>query len=75
MKDNIYTYITTLPPGINEMVAPCYDGYTIYIDARLNKESQMDAYNHAVWHIENTDFEKFDVQSIEYVAHMDGESA
>lgn len=71
MTDNIYTYITTLPSGINEMVAPCYDGYTIYIDARLDADSRMTAYNHAIFHIVNTDFQRTDVQNIEYVAHYE----
>lgn len=65
----LFTYYTNLPKGINEMVAPCYDGYTIYIDRRLSKEGQHKALCHAMKHIINKDFHKSDVSSIENTAH------
>lgn len=53
-----------------EMVVPNEDGsYTIFINARLNYEQQMKAYLHAMKHIVGDDFQKEDVQSIEYLAH------
>ena len=56
--------------SVNEAVTENADGsYTIFINARLNHESQLDAYNHAMKHIENNDFERNDVQLIEAVAH------
>ena len=54
----------------HEMVVPNEDGsYTIFINAGLNRESQLKAYEHAMKHIENDDFQKTDVQEIEYIAH------
>jgi len=65
-----YTYLTTLPDGINEMVCPCADGnYTIYINARLDHEHRQQAYRHAMRHIERNDFEKDNVGTIEAENH------
>lgn len=69
MTDNYYVYITDLPVGVTEMVCPCIDGYTIYIDSKLDHNAQYDRYLHAVHHIVNNDFDKEDIQSIEYEAH------
>lgn len=53
-----------------EMVIPNEDGsYTILINARLSYDGQLKAYQHAMRHIEDNDFEKDNVQQIEYVAH------
>ena len=53
-----------------EFVTQNEDGsYTIFINARLGYLAQQDAYQHALKHIENDDFEKTDVQQIEAVAH------
>lgn len=53
-----------------EMIIPNEDGsYTIFINARLNYEQQMKAYLHAMKHIVGDDFQKDDVQNIEYLAH------
>ena len=50
----------------NEMVVPNEDGsYTILINAGLNYESQLKAYEHAMSHITNDDFLKGNVQEIE----------
>lgn len=70
--DNIYTYFVKFPNRcIREAVMPCSDGYTVYIDERLSFEQQIKAYNHAVRHIKNGDFEKYDVDRIEYDAHRE----
>lgn len=63
--DDIYTYIVELPDGIDEVVLPCLGGYTIYLGSRLSQDKMQQAYDHAVYHIENHDFEKSDVQEIE----------
>lgn len=53
-----------------EMVVPNEDGsFTILINAGLSHESQLEAYKHALKHINGSDFQKTDVQSIEYTAH------
>ena len=67
--DDIYTYLIDLPNGVNEMVMPCFCGYTVYIEKNLTYEAQIKAYQHAMWHILNDDFTKEDVQSIEEEAH------
>lgn len=69
MTDDIYTYFIPLPDGINEIVLPCFGGYTVYIDSRLSRERQIRSYHHALGHIINHDFEKADVQEIETEAH------
>lgn len=68
--DDIFVYLTDLPDGIREMVTPCLDGYTVYIDARQSREECQKAYMHALQHIRNHDFEKDDVQEIEAKAHL-----
>ena len=68
--DNIYVYFVSLPATtIHEIVLPCCDGYTIYIDDRLSHEQQVAAYRHALEHIRRNDFEKVDVDEIEHEAH------
>lgn len=52
------------------MVVENEDGsYTILINAKLSQDGQLKAYQHALSHINNGDFEKSEVQSIEYQAH------
>lgn len=72
MTDDINVYIIDLPDGINEMVTPCSGGYTIYIDDKLSPEGRREAYAHALYHITNHDFEKSDVNRIEFEAHQRG---
>lgn len=69
MRSDIYIYTVSLPVGINETVTPCADGYTIYLSDKLSAEKRMEAYEHAMHHINNLDFEKYDVQEIEADAH------
>lgn len=69
--DNIYTYIVDLPDGVNEIVCPCLNGYTVYIDDKLSPEGKRNAYKHALYHITNNDFEKTDVNAIELEAHKE----
>ncbi len=71
--EDVFVYLVDLPDGINEMVTPCRDGHTIYIDARLDLAHRQKAYEHAMWHIEHNDFQKADVQQIEAVAHQAAE--
>lgn len=71
--DDVFCYLTDIPGKSKEIVTPCLDGYTVYIDAKLTYEGRIDAYNHAIWHIVNEDFEKDNVQEIETNAHKRGE--
>ena len=52
---------------VREVVVENEDGnYTIFIDSSISKETQVKAYLHALRHIQNNDFEKYDVQKIEH---------
>lgn len=44
--------------------------YTIFIDSKLCKEKQQQVYLHELRHIFGNDFEKTDVNIIEYIAHQ-----
>ena len=67
--DEVYTYLAPLPNGIKEIVVPCVDGYTVYIDAALDREARKRAYKHAIKHVRENDFSKEDVQEIEELTH------
>lgn len=67
--DDIYVYIVDMPTTAAEMIMPCLDGYTIYLNARLSHEDRVKAYQHALRHVERNDWEKDDVQKIEKEAH------
>ena len=68
--DEVYVYFIDLPNKINEVVTPCFDGYTIYINDKLDEIGRQKAYDHAMFHIINDDFNKEDVQEIEWRAHQ-----
>ena len=70
MDDDIFVYLENLPDGINEMITPCFGGYTVYINQKQTFEGMRASYMHALSHIEHNDFEKEDVQEIETKAHM-----
>lgn len=65
----VYVYIVDLPDRVDEMVTPCIDGYTVYLNARLTYAGRVRAYHHAMRHIERNDFEGFDIQEIETETH------
>lgn len=67
--DNIYVYLIDLPDRVDEMVTPCADGYTVYLNARLSYARRVQAYHHALRHIERNDWNKSSVQDIENDAH------
>lgn len=69
MTDNVYIYMQPLPSGLKSFATPCSDGYTVYIDPRLDREAQLRAYEHELEHIENGDFEKTTPQKIEVEVH------
>lgn len=55
-----------MPSRIQEHVICNEDGsFSIFINSRLNWESQMIAYQHAVRHIAEMDFEKYNADDIE----------
>ncbi len=65
----VYVYIVDLPDRVDEMVTPCIDGYTVYLNARLTYAGRVRAYHHAMRHIDRNDFEGNDIQEIEMEAH------
>ena len=67
--DDIFVYCVDLPDGINEMVTPCFEGYTVYIDIKLDILRRRKAFRHALKHIIRRDFEKGRVSAIEREAH------
>ena len=69
--DDVFIYYVPLPSKVKEFVTPCQDGYTIYINDSLSNEEQLSAYYHAMIHIVDHDFEKYDVQDIEALAHAE----
>lgn len=69
---DVFTYIVDLPDGIHEIVTKCSDGYTIYLHAGDTSERQREAYRHAIKHIMERDYEKADVQIIEFDTHKAG---
>lgn len=67
---DVNIFLVNFPSPGKEMVVPNEDGsYTILINAKLSQEAQLKAYQHALNHIKNEDFEKYDVQDIEFQAH------
>lgn len=66
---DVYIYIVDLPDRVDEMVTPCLDGYTVYLNARLSYAGRVRAYIHAMRHIERNDFERANVQEIETETH------
>ena len=70
MTADIYHYTVPLPDGVDEAVLPGIDGYTIYTADRIDHDGSLKAYNHALRHIRNRDFEKEEsVNRIENTAH------
>ena len=63
--------ITNFPDtSAQELVTENPDGgHTILLNARLTREAQLKAYDHAMKHIENDDFRKENVQRIEAERH------
>ncbi len=69
-EPDVNVVLVNFPNSGKEMVVKNEDDtYTILINARLSNDGQLKAYQHAMKHIENDDFEKADAQQIEAVAH------
>lgn len=63
-------YIRIIPDlKVNEMIAPCENGYSVYIKEELPEEKKVEALYHAYMHKQGNDFSKLDIQSIESNAH------
>lgn len=70
MTPDVNVVLLDFPAPGNEMVFENEDNsFTIMINARLSYDEQLKAYRHAMRHIENDDFQKENVQTIEAAAH------
>lgn len=69
MNDDVYVRFCKMPGRMHEFVAPCAEGYCVYIDDSLDRPHQLAAYEHALEHINNEDWNESDVQEIEFKAH------
>jgi len=69
--DDVFVRLAPLPTSTQEMVAPCADGYNVYIADWLDDQHRIAAYEHALRHIQNDDFAKSDVQQIEEECHAE----
>ena len=67
--DEVFVYLVHLPDGVDELVVPCADGYTVYLADRLDSFALRRKYDHAVRHIEREDWKKEHVNAIEGDAH------
>lgn len=73
MTKDVNVFIENFPNTKEaEAITENPDGtYTIFLNARMSYERQLEAYQHALEHIQNNDFQKLDVQQIEAIAHAD----
>ena len=70
---DIYVHLLDLPTTTSEAITENADGsYTVILNSRMSRRTQFKAFVHAVEHIKGHDFEKLDVQEIEYYAHKGG---
>jgi hypothetical protein len=70
---DIFVHMINMPDGFKGHVNPNPDGsYSVFINAKLDYETQCKVYSHEISHIENDDFNKIDVDRIEYSAHKEG---
>lgn len=74
MTPDVNVILWNFPNNGREMVVPNEDGsYTILINSKLSDEGRLHAYEHAMKHITDNDFEKDNVQIIEAAAHSTSE--
>ena len=70
---NVFVYLVDLKGTAKAFSCPCIEGYTVYIDINLPHEEQRKVFEHELGHIINNDFEKHNVQLIEWERHGEGE--
>lgn len=70
MTPDVNVVLLNLPTKEKEAITENEDeSYTIVINSRLSYGAQLLAYQHAMCHVSNNDFEKSDVQRIKSIAH------
>ena len=71
MTNDIIVKLIDFPTSAKEAVTENEDGsYTIFINAKLTHENQLEAYAHALGHIMGSDFKKENADEIEFIAHQ-----
>lgn len=76
MTPDVNIVLLDFPNGGKEMVVPNEDGtYTLLINSKLSYDGQLKAYEHGMRHINNNDFEKENVQEIEFHAHLNSKAS
>lgn len=68
MSERIFVHLVPGLP-VPEFVTPCLEGWSVQICAGLTFEGRLNAYNHALEHIANNDWEKKDAAEIEAMRH------
>lgn len=59
LTETIGVYFLDMDTAVEEEVHPNEDGsFTIFINARISHARQMAAYQHAIKHVMNNDFDK-----------------
>ena len=67
---DINTQLIDMDVLVSEQISKNSDGsYTIFINARLSHERQIEAYAHALRHIQENDLAKENADQIEVEAH------
>ena len=68
MPDDVFVYIREdIPASVGELVSPCPDGCTVLISAHLDDAHRQEAYEHALKHIQNGDFDIDNVKTVEEI--------
>ena len=66
----INVVVIDMDPGIPEQITLNSDGsYTLFLNSRASHDTQIHCFYHAADHIRHNDWEKSDVQEIEFAAH------
>ena len=70
IKLDVNTFLIDMDVLVPEQIVQNSDGsYSIFINSRLSYDRQVEAFKHALKHIDNSDFEKSNADSIELEAH------
>ena len=70
MTENVNVVLLNMENGIHEQVTKNRDGsFTVFLNLKDSFETQKQSYKHAMGHVQNDDFQKSNVQDIEFQAH------
>ena len=71
LTNDIIVKLIDFPTSAKEAVTKNEDGtYTVFINAKLSHEMQLESYAHALAHIMGSDFEKENADQVELMAHQ-----